>query len=136
MRTTGNHGDAASCLQQAAANNASDRPGAEYDIPHPLSVPQCRRPHRNRPARRSAYGRARTACAEPFDVIAERSPSGRDHWYWVAIQWQASGATRVAPGDTWTVTSTSGGVTSTLRGTFLTNSGRMAGAADRDAQPG
>jgi prepilin-type N-terminal cleavage/methylation domain-containing protein len=36
----------------------------------------------------------------------------------VVIQWQASGAIRVATGDTWTVTSTSGGVTSTLQGTF------------------
>ncbi len=36
----------------------------------------------------------------------------------VAIQWQASGATRVSTGDTWTVTSTSGGIVSTLHGTF------------------
>ncbi len=36
----------------------------------------------------------------------------------VAIQWQASGAARVTTGDTWTVTSKSGGVTSTLQGTF------------------
>jgi hypothetical protein len=36
----------------------------------------------------------------------------------VAIQWQASGFTRVATGDIWTVTSTSGGVTSTLNGAF------------------
>ena len=36
----------------------------------------------------------------------------------VAIQWQASGATRLTSGDTWTVTSTSGGIVSTLSGTF------------------
>jgi hypothetical protein len=36
----------------------------------------------------------------------------------VGAQWNGTGSTRVTSGDKWTVTSTSGGVTSTLSGTF------------------
>jgi prepilin-type N-terminal cleavage/methylation domain-containing protein len=36
----------------------------------------------------------------------------------VGAQWGGTGSVRVTSGDTWTVTSTSGGVTSTLTGTF------------------
>jgi general secretion pathway protein G len=36
----------------------------------------------------------------------------------VGAQWGGTGSVRVTTGDTWTVTSTSGGITSTLSGTF------------------
>jgi len=36
----------------------------------------------------------------------------------VGAQWSGTGSVRVTSGDTWTVTSTSGGVTSTIAGTF------------------
>jgi hypothetical protein len=36
----------------------------------------------------------------------------------VGAQWSGTGSTHLTSGDTWSVTSTSGGVTSTLNGTF------------------
>jgi hypothetical protein len=36
----------------------------------------------------------------------------------VGAQWGGTGSTRVTSGDLWTVTGTSGGVTSTISGTF------------------
>ncbi len=46
-------------------------------------------------------------------TIAAQYPNGQ-----VGAQWSGTGSVRVTSGDTWTVTSTSGGVTSTIAGTF------------------
>ena len=37
----------------------------------------------------------------------------------VGVQWSGNGSFRVTSGDLWTVTSTSGGINSTISGTFL-----------------
>src|SRR5487761_2439219 len=46
-------------------------------------------------------------------TIRSNYPAGQ-----VGAQWSANGSIRVTSGDTWSVTSTSGGITSALSGTF------------------